>query len=106
MPPKRSTDDSDSKSPLSRRHILVTAGEGQTGRAVLEALMEGKDFKGKYGSVSALIFSEEDKDLESMGVKVLPYEEIKESLAQELKNSKIDTMLLIPPARRVNKAWG
>jgi len=35
-----------------------------------------------------------------VGVKVLPYEEIKEFLVKELKDAKIDTLLLIPPARK------
>jgi hypothetical protein len=66
--------------------------------------MEGADFVGKYASVAALVFSDEDKDLERMGVKVLPYEKVKEGLGHELKVGKIDTMLLIPPARKVRSS--
>ncbi|KAL0952283.1 hypothetical protein HGRIS_006573 [Hohenbuehelia grisea] len=91
---------SNGKSPLAKRNILVTAGEGNTGRAILECLMEGADFKGKYASVSALVFSDDDDDLVSMGVTVLPYEKIKDSLVKEMTNAKIDTVLLIPPARK------
>lgn len=104
MPPKKSSNSgpgSDSKSPLSRRHILVTAGEGQSGRAIIECLLQGADFQGKFAQVTALIFSDEDKDLKSMGAKVLAYEEIKGSLATELKNANVDTIMLIPPARKV-----
>jgi hypothetical protein len=79
----------------------VTAGEGQSGRAIIECLLQGADFQGKFAQVTALIFSDEDKDLKSMGAKVLAYEEIKGSLATELKNANVDTIMLIPPARKV-----
>jgi hypothetical protein len=36
-----------------------------------------------------------------MGANVLAYEEIKESIAKELKNAGVDTIMLIPPARKV-----
>lgn len=91
---------SDSKSSLSTRHILVTAGEGQTGRLLIELLVTDDDYAQKYAKISALVFSESAKDLlaEFPTVEVHVYD----PQQAETLMSTIDTCMLIPPSRKVS----
>ncbi|TCD62826.1 hypothetical protein EIP91_006367 [Steccherinum ochraceum] len=92
-----------SKSPSSERTILVTAGEGQTGRLVIELLLTDTNYSDKYKSLTALVFSEEGKtsldEFTSQGLEVLVYDPSdKQALVQAME--MVDTCLLIPPARK------
>lgn len=100
MASKRNAD-GDSKSPLSTRNILITAGEGQTGRLLIDLLETDETYRSKYQSLTALVFSDEAKDLltEYDNVQVLVYDPSdKKALLEAMK--AIDTCMLIPPARK------
>lgn len=101
MTPKRSHDDSDSKSPASSRKILVTAGEGQTGHLLIELLVTDDAHRNKFKSLTALVFSEQAKAAldEFEDVEVIVYDPgDPESLVEAMKS--VDTCMLIPPARK------
>ncbi|KAI0688597.1 hypothetical protein BC835DRAFT_1284307 [Cytidiella melzeri] len=106
MPAKRKSNGesksaSDSKSPSSTRNILITAGEGQTGRLLIDLLATDDTYRSKYQSLTALVFSEEAASVlaEFEEVKVLVYDPSeKETLLEAMQ--AIDTCMLIPPARK------
>jgi uncharacterized protein YbjT (DUF2867 family) len=100
MASKRSAN-GDSKSSSSTRNILVTAGEGQTGRLLIDLLVTDETYRSKYQSLTALVFSEEAAEIlsEYDEVQVLVYDPSdKETLLESMK--AIDTCMLIPPARK------
>lgn len=100
MPAKRSAD-GDSKSPPSERNILITAGEGQTGRLLIDLLTTDETYRTKYKSLTALVFSEEAVSVldEYEDVQVVVYDpKDKKTLLEAMKS--IDTCMLIPPARK------
>jgi predicted glycosyltransferase len=101
---KKASTDAESKSPPSTRKILITAGEGQTGRLLIELLATHADYKSKYAGLSALVFSEEAKqaltEFETVLEKILVFDPSDEqALVQGME--EIDTVMLIPPARKV-----
>ncbi|KAJ2970622.1 hypothetical protein NUW54_g12690 [Trametes sanguinea] len=104
MPPKR-TNNGASKanaSQKSTRKILITAGEGQTGRLIIELLAMDDDYNNKYAELTALVFSEEAKATlqEYDTVKTVVFDpKDEEALLKAM--SEVDTCLLIPPARKV-----
>lgn len=92
------------KAPPSDRRILITAGEGQTGRLVIDLLATDKTYLSKYAKLSALVFSQEAKSIlaEYENVEVIVYEpDNEQTLIQAMK--AIDTCMLIPPSRKVGK---
>ncbi|KAI0820492.1 NAD-P-binding protein [Trametes gibbosa] len=103
MAPKRmNTGDAKAKnSQRSSRKILITAGEGQTGHLIIELLTTDERYAGKYGKLTALVFSEEAKTaLEEFDtVKTIVYDP-KDMNALVDAMSAVDTCLLIPPARK------
>lgn len=84
------------------RNILITAAEGQTGRCLIELLTTDEDYTGKYGALIALVFSEDAKTAlaEFEGIEVLVFDPKKEKLLVQAME-KVDTCMLIPPARKV-----
>ncbi|EIW57023.1 NAD-P-binding protein [Trametes versicolor FP-101664 SS1] len=85
----------------SSRKILITAGEGQTGRLIIELLTTDDTYAGKYDELTALVFSEQAKAVleEFDTVKTIVYDpKDEEALVQAM--SLVDTCLLIPPARK------
>jgi len=92
---------SDTKAPTATRHILVTAGEGQTGRLLIELLLTDDEYASKYEKISALVFSEEAKDklAEFPTVEVHVHDPKHPKQAEKLMAS-IDTCMLIPPSRK------
>ncbi|KAI0684966.1 NAD-P-binding protein [Cerioporus squamosus] len=115
MPPKRSASDANGngkKSDASKsnskhaaekstRRILVTAGEGQTGRLIIDLLATDDDYTSKYDELTALVFSEEAKSIleEYEVVKVIVYDPNDEEMLVK-SMELVDTCLLIPPARK------
>lgn len=86
----------------SSRKILITAGQDQTGRLIIELLMTDDVYAGKYDKLTALVFSEEAKSvLEEFNiVKTIVYDpKDEDALVQAM--SLVDTYLLIPLARKV-----
>ncbi|KAJ6577825.1 hypothetical protein B0H19DRAFT_1253131 [Mycena capillaripes] len=83
------------------RNILITAAEGQTARCLIELLTTDEDYIGQYGALSALVFSEDAKTMlaEFEGVEVLVFDPKKEKLLLQAME-KVDTCMLIPPARK------
>ncbi|KAJ7055526.1 NAD(P)-binding protein [Mycena amicta] len=86
----------------TERNILITAAEGQTGRCLLELLTTDEDYTTKYSTLSALVFSEEAKaalaEFEGVVEVVVFHPERKDLLVQAME--KVDTCMLIPPARK------
>ncbi|KAI9061928.1 NAD-P-binding protein [Trametes sanguinea] len=103
MPPKRSNNGASkaNASQKSTRKILITAGEGQTGRLIIELLAMDDDYNNKYAELTALVFSEEAKATlqEYDTVKTVVFDpKHEEALVKAM--SEVDTCLLIPPARK------
>ena len=105
MSPKRShqTDTKTQSTPgSSDRRILVTAGEGQTGRLVIDLLATDNNYLSKYANLTALVFSEQAKSIlaEYSSLELVVYDpNNQEALIQAMK--AVDTCLLIPPSRKV-----
>lgn len=102
MAPKRNVKGDTKNATPPERNILITAGEGQTGRLIIELLLQGDDYAGKATSLSALVFSEDAKAslAEFEGLNVLIYDpQNEEALLEGMQT--VDTCLLIPPARKV-----
>ena len=91
--------DSNSK---STRKILVTAGEGQTGRLIIDLLITDDSYANKYEELTALVFNESAKSVleEYDTVKVVVFDPNDEELLVK-SMEQVDTCLLIPPARKV-----
>ena len=86
----------------STRKILVTAGEGQTGRLIIDLLATNDGYANKYEELTALVFSESAKSFleEYDTVKVVVFDPKDEELLVK-SMEQVDTCLLIPPARKV-----
>lgn len=101
MAPKRTAAQANSKSPPSSRKILVTAAEGQTGRLLVELLLDDT-YRSKFHSLTALVFSEDAKASLSEfadDVQILVYDPSDEpALVSAMEQT--DTCMLIPPARK------
>ncbi|KAI0632653.1 NAD-P-binding protein [Trametes polyzona] len=103
MAPKRTNNGNpkSNSSKQSSRKILITAGEGQTGRLIIELLTTDDEYINQYQELTALVFSEEAKSIleEFDTVKTLVYDsKDKEALVEAM--STVDTCLLIPPVRK------
>ncbi|KAI1795291.1 NAD-P-binding protein [Ganoderma leucocontextum] len=85
----------------SSRKILVTAGEGQTGRLVIDLLATNEDYMHKYEELTALVFSEAAKSVleDYKSVKVAVFDPSDEEALVKCMEA-VDTCLLIPPARK------
>ena len=86
----------------SSRKILITAGEGQTGRLVIDLLATNEEYTHKYQELTALVFSEAAKSVldEYESVKVAVFDPSDEEALVRCMEA-VDTCLLIPPARKV-----
>ncbi len=117
MPPKRSSskaNGNDTKntngrsksngdeSQKSSRRILVTAGEGQTGRLIIDLLTTDDDYANKFDELTALVFSEQAKSVleEYEAVKLVVFDPNDEDMLVKTMEL-VDTCLLIPPACKV-----
>ncbi|CDO76593.1 hypothetical protein BN946_scf184868.g7 [Trametes cinnabarina] len=103
MPPKRNNNGETkaNSSQKSSRKILVTAGEGQTGRLIIELLTTDEEYNTKYAELTALVFSEQAKSTldEFDTVQTVVFDpKDEESLVKAM--SEVDTCLLIPPAHK------
>ncbi|KAL7278444.1 hypothetical protein ACG7TL_007441 [Trametes sanguinea] len=104
MPPKRNNNGASkaNASQKSNRKILITAGDGQTGRLIIELLAMDDDYNHKYAELTALVFSEEAKaTLQEYDdtVKTVVFDPQDEGALVKTM-SEVDTCLLIPPARK------
>ncbi|CEQ39420.1 SPOSA6832_00949, partial [Sporobolomyces salmonicolor] len=101
-----STKSGDTKPPSSARKIAITAAEGYTGSAVIELLLTDGNYKGKFSSLVGLTFgadgaSEGSGVLSELGVETVDVLDADEAaLEKTLKDLGIDTLLLVPPARK------
>jgi len=84
----------------SPRNVCVTACDGHTGFAIAELLLTNDDFK--VDSVVGLSLhpqSSNAKELHKLGAKVVAHHPGRErDMIKVLKNTKCDTLCLIPPA--------
>ncbi|EIW57018.1 uncharacterized protein TRAVEDRAFT_49827 [Trametes versicolor FP-101664 SS1] len=85
----------------SSRKILITAGEGQTGRLIVELLTADDADASKYEEITALVFSEKTRSVlkECDAVTTVVYD-TKDEEAHVQAMSLVDTCLFIPPARK------
>ncbi|BGP02879.1 hypothetical protein NBRC10513v2_006604 [Rhodotorula toruloides] len=85
----------------SGRVLAITAVDGFTGSAVLELLMSDNSYKGKISKIIGLTFGEPKEDtkavLDEYGVETALVDEMDED---KLKELGVDTLCLIPPARK------
>lgn len=88
----------DSKSPLADRHILISAGGGNTAQAIIELLL-ADGFASKYKELSVVVMEDEvdtfQEQFDGVGVLVYKTDEV-------LDLGNIDTMMLIPPSSDVS----
>ncbi|KAI0753734.1 hypothetical protein C8Q74DRAFT_1211348 [Fomes fomentarius] len=86
------------ESQKSSRRILITAGEGQTGRLIID-LLTTDDYANKFDELTALVFSEQAKSVleEYEAVKVVVFDPNDEEILVKTMEL-VDTCLLIPPA--------
>lgn len=91
-----------SNSSTSERVVAITAVDGFTGSAVVELLMSDNSYKGKISKIIGLTFGEAKEDtkaiLDEYGVETALVDEMDE---EKLKELGVDTLCLIPPARKV-----
>lgn len=90
----------------SGRVLAITAVDGFTGSAVLELLMSDSSYKGKITKIIGLTFGEPKEDtkavLDEYGVETALVDEMDED---KLKELGVDTLCLIPPARKVRSTF-
>lgn len=86
----------------SSRKILITAGEGQTGRLIVELLTTDDAYASKYEELTVLLFSEKTRSVlkKCDAVKTVVYDP-KDEEAHVQAMSLVDTCLFIPLARKV-----
>lgn len=86
------------------RNICITAVGGQTGFTIAELLLTNPNFSTKVGSIVGLSLhpqSTRTKEVESLGVKIVPHTPGRESvMAKTLKDTGCDTICLIPPTHK------
>lgn len=83
------------------RNVCITAADGQTGFLIAELLLTSDTYKSSVDSVTALTLhpsSAKAKELHKLGAKVVAHKpgRVKEVI-QSLKETKCDTICLIPP---------
>lgn len=83
------------------RNVCITAADGQTGFLIAELLLTDSKFKSSIDSVSALTLhpsSAKVKELQKLGAVIVPHKpgRVKEVI-KTLKDTKCDTICLIPP---------
>ncbi|GAA5911274.1 hypothetical protein JCM8208_004315 [Rhodotorula glutinis] len=85
----------------SSRVIAVTAVDGHTGSSLVELLLSDPEFDGKFAKVVGLTFGEPGPDakdiLDEYNVETMPADSLDDS---KLKEVGVDTLCLIPPARK------
>ena len=86
----------------SDRVIAVTAVDGHTGSSLVELLLSDPAFEGRFAKVVGLSFGEPGPDakdvLDEYGVETMPADALDDA---KLKDLGVDTLCLIPPARKV-----
>ncbi|KAL1953565.1 hypothetical protein VTO42DRAFT_2592 [Malbranchea cinnamomea] len=86
------------------RNICITAVDGHTGHLIAELLATDENFKKMYDSVCGLALHPaiaRCKELEKMGVKIVPHKPGKErEMVETLTQTGADTLCLIPPAHK------
>jgi hypothetical protein len=83
------------------RNICITAIDGQTGFLIAELLLTSPDFKSKFTSICGLSLQPDSSkcaELTKLGAKIIPHVpgRVRE-MVKVLKQSKADTICLIPP---------
>ena len=85
----------------SPRNVCITAADGQTGFLIAELLLTSDQFKKSIDSVSVLTLhpsSAKIKELHKLGAVVVPHKPGRQKeVIQTLKDTKCDTICLIPP---------
>jgi hypothetical protein len=83
------------------RKICITAVDGQTGFLIAELLLTNPDFKSKFTSVTGLSLhpdSPKCAELKKLGAEIIPHVPGRaREMVKVLKQSKADTICLIPP---------
>lgn len=86
------------------RKVCITAVDGHTGYLIAELLLTDEAFSKKVDSVTGLSLKPHDaacKELTKLGVKIVPHKPGKmRDMVNTLKNTKVDTLCLIPPAHK------
>ena len=89
---------------MTERNVCITAVDGQTGFAIAELLLTNEDFANEVTSVVGLTLhpsSAKAKELAKMGVKIVPHKPGKaREMVKSLKDTKCDTLCLIPPTHK------
>lgn len=83
------------------RNIVLTSGEGQTGRLIIELLVSDRHFTSKINSLTVVTTNPDHPALQEFGNKInivamVPGDTA--TLVQELQAVNADTIMLIPPS--------
>lgn len=86
------------------RKLCVTAVDGQTGFLIAELILKHRDFSRKVDSVVGLTLhpdSEKVKELQGLGATIVAHKpgRVRE-MTKSLKDTKCDTICLVPPAHK------
>jgi len=86
------------------RRVCITAVDGNTGFAIAELLLQHREFSRKIDSVVGLALdpkSERAKELEGLGATIVPHTigRVK-AMVRTLKDTRADTICLVPPAHQ------
>jgi len=86
------------------RNVCISAVDGQTGFLIAELLVTDQKFSSKVDSVCGLTLhptSAKCKELQKLGVNIIPHKPGKvKDMAATLKESKADTLCIIPPTHK------
>lgn len=87
----------------SERNIAITSTDGHTGHLIAELLLTDTTFRQRFTNLACITLNpsaERNKALEKLGAVIVPHIPGKDHLAllKAMKDSKIDTICLIPPA--------
>ncbi|KAF7118407.1 hypothetical protein CNMCM5793_007924 [Aspergillus hiratsukae] len=86
------------------RNVCITSVEGNTGYLIAELLLTDENFSKEIGTVHGLTLNPDAqrcKDLQTLGATIVPHRPGRlKNVAADIRDTKADTLCLIPPASR------
>jgi hypothetical protein len=86
------------------RNVCITSVEGNTGFLIAELLLSDENFSKEIGAVHGLTLNPDAqrcKDLQSLGATIVPHRPGRlKNVAADIRDTKADTLCLVPPASR------
>ncbi|RHZ61304.1 hypothetical protein CDV55_106381 [Aspergillus turcosus] len=86
------------------RNVCITSVEGNTGYLIAELLLSDENFSKEIGTVHGLTLNpnaQRCKDLQTLGATIVPHRPGRlKNVAADIRDTKADTLCLVPPASR------